>query len=522
MSRARPAPRRALLSMDTVGQNGKTMTNSDRNDVISGVKAAVVELFETMLSMEITPIDTDSELALAEDDSRIVGLVSLTGKVQGSVDLQVTRSMAVEMAAGMLGMAPEELEGEEEIRDVIREICNIIGGNLKSNFCDMGLTCNISTPALTTGKQFQVEFINMERFDRFAFQYDRHVFVVEVGVRFQVEDETDLKSVLKLKKIDINKFQRLDIISSVGDSIIELFDTMLSMDVELSEREPFSAYEDFRLMGQINFAGSIMGSIAFQVPKTFGRMITAAITGDSFEETTDVESMKDAVGELTNILAGNLKAAFCDSGLNCEISPPSITVGIDFQIEILNMDRYERFVFKLNDHDILVEVCVKIEEDTRAQAQKAETTDDASEDSPNTLTDAQIQELLASSGSDKAGAVETGDPQPSSDGTDPTPGEAAAEAVSSDLSSPGNIDFIMDIPVEVVVELGRTRIAIKELLKLKNGAAVVLSNLEGEPVDIIANKKLIARGEVLVEKEKYGIRVTEVVSSTERIRSLMS
>ena len=67
--------------------------------------------------------------------------------------------------------------------------------------------------------------------------------------------------------------------------------------------------------------------------------------------------------------------------------------------------------------------------------------------------------------------------------------------------------------------MGRTRIQIQELLKLAPGSAIKLFRLEGEPVDILANDTLIARGEVVVQKEKYGIRVTEITSRIDRIRS---
>ena len=90
--------------------------------------------------------------------------------------------------------------------------------------------------------------------------------------------------------------------------------------------------------------------------------------GQDLEEIQDIDAVKDVIGEMTNILGGNLKAAFCDTGLDCQISTPSLTVGLDFHIEILNMDRYEKFAFKLNDHDILVEVCVKIDEPEPLQA----------------------------------------------------------------------------------------------------------------------------------------------------------
>ncbi len=92
-----------------------------------------------------------------------------------------------------------------------------------------------------------------------------------------------------------------------------------------------------------------------------------------------------------------------------------------------------------------------------------------------------------------------------------------------DLSSsthPADIDFILDIPLEISVELGRTRMVINDLLKLGQGSVIELSKLSGETLDILANQRLIARGEVVVINDKYGIRLTEVVSTTERLEGL--
>jgi len=89
-------------------------------------------------------------------------------------------------------------------------------------------------------------------------------------------------------------------------------------------------------------------------------------------------------------------------------------------------------------------------------------------------------------------------------------------------SSPprGNIDFILDIPLEIDVELGRTKMVINELLRLGQGSVIELSKAAGEAVEIKANQKLIARGDVVVVNEKYGVRITEIVSPTERIERL--
>ena len=83
-----------------------------------------------------------------------------------------------------------------------------------------------------------------------------------------------------------------------------------------------------------------------------------------------------------------------------------------------------------------------------------------------------------------------------------------------------DLNLLLDIPLEITVELGRTSIQIQELLGLGPGSAVTLSKLEGEPVDILANEKLIARGEVVLLYKKYGIRITEIISRMNRLKSL--
>ena len=83
-----------------------------------------------------------------------------------------------------------------------------------------------------------------------------------------------------------------------------------------------------------------------------------------------------------------------------------------------------------------------------------------------------------------------------------------------------NIDFILDIPLEISVELGRNKMLINDLLRLGQGSVIGLTKLAGETLEVLANQRLIARGEVVVVDEKYGIRLTEIVSPTERIERL--
>jgi flagellar motor switch protein FliN len=81
-------------------------------------------------------------------------------------------------------------------------------------------------------------------------------------------------------------------------------------------------------------------------------------------------------------------------------------------------------------------------------------------------------------------------------------------------------DFILDIPLEVTVEMGRTRMLINDLLQIGQGSVIELNRMAGEPLDILINNKLIARGEVVVVNEKFGIRITDIVSPLERVKRL--
>jgi flagellar motor switch protein FliN/FliY len=104
--------------------------------------------------------------------------------------------------------------------------------------------------------------------------------------------------------------------------------------------------------------------------------------------------------------------------------------------------------------------------------------------------------------------------------------QAASATIFQEFSGAGSrnthndIDFILDIPVQLTVELGRTKIAIKNLLQLAQGSVVELDGLAGEPMDVLVNGCLIAQGEVVVVNDKFGIRLTDIISPSERIKKL--
>ena len=119
-----------------------------------------------------------------------------------------------------------------------------------------------------------------------------------------------------------------------------------------------------------------------------------------------------------------------------------------------------------------------------------------------------------------------GDPGPAA----PPPGESGPGGGLHSFGPPSSapitdgatrpLDFILDIPLEISVELGRARMIINDLLQLGQGSVVELSKLAGEPLEIFVNGKLVARGEVVVVNEKFGVRVTDIVSPMERVKSL--
>jgi flagellar motor switch protein FliN/FliY len=119
-----------------------------------------------------------------------------------------------------------------------------------------------------------------------------------------------------------------------------------------------------------------------------------------------------------------------------------------------------------------------------------------------------------------------------SDGNAAAPAESAG-AASGGTKAPGggdsgraslpaiqSLDFILDIPLKVTAELGRCRMAIRDILQLGQGSVVELSKFSGEPLEILVNDKLIARGEVVVVNEKFGVRLTDIISPVERIEQL--
>ena len=124
-----------------------------------------------------------------------------------------------------------------------------------------------------------------------------------------------------------------------------------------------------------------------------------------------------------------------------------------------------------------------------------------------------------------AAALDQSKPEPATAVSMPTESVAASfanfSATPGGVNAAGNdLNMILDIPVQLTVELGRTRIPIKHILQLAQGSVVELEALAGEPMDVLVNGYLIAQGEVVVVNDKFGIRLTDIVTPSERMRRL--
>jgi chemotaxis protein CheX len=139
-------------------------------------------VFETMLSMKLEA-DEPPQLESVTTGNHIVGTVGFAGKVMGNVNVFVSRDFAREITAAMLGMSVDDIGSDEEVYDVVGEVCNMVGGDLKSRLCDAGLTCSLTIPSITFGNRFRVESKGWDRHELLGFRNSHNFALVEIYVK---------------------------------------------------------------------------------------------------------------------------------------------------------------------------------------------------------------------------------------------------------------------------------------------------------------------------------------------------
>ncbi|WP_419663135.1 FliN: predicted flagellar motor switch protein [Desulfosarcina variabilis str. Montpellier] len=451
--------------------------------IYQSISSTIIETFDAMMSIQIERFDPDEAITLP--DNHIVGAIHFGGEVVGVMSFSLGYDFAQEVTAAMLGIETKEIESVEEIKDVIGELANIVAGNLKTEFLDSGLTCVISTPSITQGSDFKIDPVNIAQPLKMRFRRDKSYVLIELCVKEDIGAKEDIMSKLSSEVI-MERIAGVDIKNAIVNSVIDVFYTMLDMEVEAIQEVPDNFVEEMRTVGSVTFAGEVDGMFNIQVNDNFGKLMTASMLGMEVDEVESDEEVYDVIREVSNIIGGNLKSNFVDAGLSCVLSTPAITNGRDFKVSPTNVIKPARFLFSHEGHIIIVEAGVK----------RDETAKEKEEDQAET-------EAIAT------GAGASGRRQP-----------APASGEGEELDQFKNIGLVLNIPLQVTVELGRSKKRINDVLRLGPGSVVELDQMEGEPVDILINQTLIAKGHVVVEKEKYGIRISEVVSRRERLKSI--
>ena len=442
------------------------------------ITSTLIETFDAMMSMALKVEDDNVPTGLDED--RMVGTIHFGGEVVGVISFNLSEAFARTVTAAMLGIEASEIKSNEEIKDVIGELANIVAGNLKTEFLDADLACVISTPSLTSGSNFKIDPVDIAPPLNFTFRHQDEYILVELCAREEIGAKEDIMSDLPSDVI-MERVAGVDIKTAIVNSVIDVFYTMLDMEVEAIQDVPESFTEEMRTVGSVTFAGEVDGMFNIQVNDDFGKQMTASMLGMEAEEVESKEEVYDVIREVSNIIGGNLKSKFVDAGLSCVLSTPSITNGRDFKVSPTNVIKPNRFLFSHKESIIIVEAGVK--RDESASARVSDETNEKNELSESVQT-------------------------------------VGMTSNANEVDQFKNLGLVMDIPLQVTVELGRSRKRINDVLKMGPGSVVELEQMEGEPVDILINQTLIAKGFVVVEKEKYGIRISEIVSRKERMKSI--
>jgi CheY-specific phosphatase CheX len=156
----------------------------------------------------------------------------------------------------------------------------------------------------------------------------------------------------------MNEINSVDLKGLVINAVNNVFDMMLSLKVEISDADPQVVIKGNRIVGSVGFAGDVMGNIRIVVGDDFACLMTAAMLGMELEE-VDGEEVNDVIGELSNMIGGDLKSRLCDSGFPCKLSIPCVTSGSDFKIESRGWIKHESFIFCHQQHNAMVEVFIK-------------------------------------------------------------------------------------------------------------------------------------------------------------------
>ncbi|VBB42436.1 hypothetical protein TRIP_B200576 [uncultured Desulfatiglans sp.] len=146
-----------------------------------------------------------------------------------------------------------------------------------------------------------------------------------------------------------DKLKEFDLTEQIARAAKDVFSTMLTLDVNLEEAQEALEVDGDRIMGSVGFAGDVAGIVCIIVSSTFAKFLTSRMLDCELEAVEAVDDVNDVIGELCNMIGGNLKSRFCDFGLPCTLTIPSITRGTRFRMTPVRGSQRLRMHFRCED-----------------------------------------------------------------------------------------------------------------------------------------------------------------------------
>jgi flagellar motor switch protein FliN/FliY len=360
-----------MVRIDSIASNGQKrqmkdhdgwsvpMETIDTFDIEKAILDSMTEVFDTMLSMGVEYAERVGQSYLYGE--RILSSVNLVGEVMGIVNIQMSQDCSREITSAMLGIKEHEIEGIDDVKDVIGEVCNMVGGKLKSSLCDVGLDCRLSTPVLTTGKDYKCNSRDMTRKEHMTFYQEEHTILVEVAMKSAAPDRSG-KSFFPEAEATSPKtdFEAFSVADAIDQSVPEVFETMLDMEAVACDPESVETSKHVnQIVGSISMSGTIQGRLNIYATEDFSRKMAASMLDMEPDEIESLEEVKDVIGEICNMISGTLKSDLCDAGHDCVLSPPSFTTGSNFEMKFLQLSRRETFAYCCGDN--VVKILVGLE-----------------------------------------------------------------------------------------------------------------------------------------------------------------
>ncbi|HLR73399.1 MAG TPA: flagellar motor switch phosphatase FliY [Pseudogracilibacillus sp.] len=333
---------------------------------------------------------------------------------------------------------------------------------------------------------------------------------------------------------------------SLGSSATAL-STLLGMKVEITTptvsivrktglTEEFP-YEHVSL--QVNYVEGFDGENIFLMKASDAAIISDIMLGGSGEEVNEelsdiaLSAVQEAMNQMMGSSATSMSTVFSK---RVDISPPVVEYeDIDKLEEVYEKIDEEVFVkvsFQLKvgdliDSNIMQLIPLNFAKELVNNLLEPEPESIAEEQSESVLEEAEVDNIPAQQQATEQSKDEQDSEEPQQIGVKaqknaPVQTASFSEFQPVDLSTKNqrNLDMLLDVPLQVTVELGRTRQNVSEILELASGSIIELDKLAGEPVDVLVNNKLIAKGEVVVIEENFGVRVTDIVSKADRLKNL--